>query len=450
MEKTNFPYDPVNRIQKLYYEYDFNDIPTVYNKNKLIKTKTKLIKYFQYCMEHVKNALTPQIEEWDKQFADLTKELDELESKEEQLKKQNLVQEKKKLHNITLNVIKRRNDVRRHNQSVSLERELVHTMCETLGLKLDYIIAQIRRIRKNYKKCNHCKKTAMITICDCKSKHKLCSECIDDKTECPVCKDDFGLQNCAICMENKNKKDFVNTGCKNEHKTCKECLDKIKKSNNMCPFCREGLGHRHALIRYQTDDMTPYNNFQDWMETNGVMERIYELSNDAGSADEVNISPRILDDVVINNMNSNPTFPQSSEEESQRILTNYHSTVHENPFSSRYTRGRGGRGGRGRIPTGNIYSREQAAELNDWTHYNEYQNWMESIGIIERIDELPNNGDTRERAITESDAPPNEQLEIHVRDIELITQQAGCTKEEAINAFKDNDMDIVSAIMYLT
>ena len=89
MEKTTFPYDPVNRIQKLYYEYDFDDIPTVYNKNKLIKTKTKLIKYFQYCMEHVKNALTPQIEEWDKQFADLTKELDELESKEEQLKKEN-------------------------------------------------------------------------------------------------------------------------------------------------------------------------------------------------------------------------------------------------------------------------------------------------------------------------------------------------------------------------
>ena len=158
METANFPYDPVNRIQKLYYEYDFDDIPTIYNKNKLIKTKTKFIKYFKYCMKHVKTVLTPQIEEWDKQFADLTKELDELESKEKQLQKQRLVDEERALHNITLNVIKRRNDVRRHNQSVSLERELVQTMCVTLGLKLDYIIAQIRRIRKNYKKCNRCKK----------------------------------------------------------------------------------------------------------------------------------------------------------------------------------------------------------------------------------------------------------------------------------------------------
>ncbi len=37
----NFPYDPVNRIQKLFYDYDFDDIPTIYNKNKLLKTKTK-------------------------------------------------------------------------------------------------------------------------------------------------------------------------------------------------------------------------------------------------------------------------------------------------------------------------------------------------------------------------------------------------------------------------
>jgi len=402
METANFPYDPVNRIQKLYYEYDFDDIPTIYNKNKLIKTKTKFIKYFKYCMKHVKTVLTPQIEEWDKQFADLTKELDELESKEKQLQKQRLVDEERALHNITLNVIKRRNDVRRHNQSVSLERELVQTMCVTLGLKLDYIIAQIRRIRKNYKKCNRCKKTAMITICDCKSKHRLCSECIDDKTECPVCKDDFGLQNCAICMENKNKKEFVNTGCKNEHKTCKECLDKIKNNNNRCPFCRDYLGHRHT--------------------TNNE-----------------NISPRILDYVV---RNSN-TFRDISE---------------ENPFI-RYRSGinveRSYDRGRGRINIRNMYSREQSAESGDWTHYNEYNNWLESLGIIERI-ELLNNGETRERAITEvssshiADAPPNELLEIPIRDIELVMDQAGCTRDDAINAINaTNDMDIVAAIMHL-
>ena len=360
MEKTNFPYDPVNRIQKLYYEYDFNDIPTVYNKNKLIKIKTKLIKYWKYCMEHVKNALTPQIEEWDKQFADLTKELDELESKEEQLKEQNLVQEKKKLHNITLNVIKRRNDVRRHNQSVSLERELVHTMCETLGLKLDYIIAQIRRIRKNYKKCNHCKKTAMITICDCKSKHKLCSECIDDKTECPVCKDDFGLQNCAICMENKNKKDFVNTGCKNEHKTCKECLDKIKIYTNTCPFCRDKLG--------------PDN----------IPTHISE-----------NISIYILDWFLLQRLDDN------------------------NPM--RY----------------NI-SHEMM----------EYQN-IEGPGDVDMTS-------VNAQDFVESDDDHDEESEdieesegVNAQDVDLVICQARCSYDRAVNALKNNDNDIVDAIMEL-
>lgn len=385
MEKANFPYDPVNRIQKLYYEYDFDDIPTIYNKNKLIKTKTKLIKYWKYCMEHVKIALTPQIEEWDKQFADLTKELDELESNEEQLKKQNLVQEKKKLHNITLNVIKRRNDVRRHNQSVSLEREMVHTMCVTLGLKMDYMIAQIRRIRKNYKKCNHCKKTAMITICDCKSKHRLCSECIDDKTECPVCKDDFGLQYCAICMENKNKKDVVNTGCKNEHKTCKECLDKIKKNNNMCPFCREGLGPIHTLITYNVDGPPSV--------------RIY--TEDEWSSIEAQ-NPNVID------LDLNEHIDTRNRRQAVRdSLIRY--------------------------------------RTDDMTPYNNFQTWLETNGVRERIDELPNNVETREE-----DDSSNEQLDISDRDIELIMMQARCTKEEAINAFKDNDMDIVSAIMYLT
>ena len=68
---TSFPYDPVNRIQKLYYEYDFDDIPTMYNKFKLLKAKNKLIKYFMYCIEHIDIALTPQIEMWNKQYADL-------------------------------------------------------------------------------------------------------------------------------------------------------------------------------------------------------------------------------------------------------------------------------------------------------------------------------------------------------------------------------------------
>ena len=70
----------------------------------------------------------------------------------------------------------------------------------------------------------------MVTISSCESKHKLCSECIYDKTECPVCKEDLGLQHCDICYE--YKKELVDTGCENKHQTCKECLDKIIRKNN--------------------------------------------------------------------------------------------------------------------------------------------------------------------------------------------------------------------------
>jgi len=76
----------------------------------------------------------------------------------------------------------------------------------------------------------------MVTNCGCKSNHKLCSDCSDDITECPVCNEDLCLQYCAICMEHKQK--IVETGCENKHQTCKQCLDKIIGKNNLCPFCR--------------------------------------------------------------------------------------------------------------------------------------------------------------------------------------------------------------------
>ena len=47
-------------------------------------------------------------------------------------------------------------------------------------------------------------KMDMIIICGCKSKHKLCSDCIYDKTECPVCNEDLGLVYCNICYESKH------------------------------------------------------------------------------------------------------------------------------------------------------------------------------------------------------------------------------------------------------
>jgi hypothetical protein len=413
--KTTFPYDPVNRIQKLFYEYDFDDIPTIYNKNKLLKAKTKLIKYWKYCMEHVENALTPQIDLLDKQFKNLTEELDELEIKLKPKNKKNKTQLKHILNNIAT-VIKMRNDARRHNQSVSLEREMVHTMCKTLGLKIDCMVGQIGRIRKNYKKCNHCEKIAMINICDCKLKHKLCSECIDDKTECPVCKEDFGLQHCDICM--LNKKEIEKTGCKNNHQTCKDCLVKIKEKNNKCPFCREDLeGRTHTLITYNEDgpilaEVRTYNE-DEWSSIEAQNPNIINLDlNEA--INPRNRRPTVLPtepeiqverpgEVNTRESNISPfvTNIQNSEEY-QQMFHNYRSTSHENPFI-RYMRERGEiqreigrerereRGGR-EIPTDteSIYSREQAVELND---YNEYQNWMETNGVREHIPELSRAGE---------------------------------------------------------
>jgi len=102
-----------------------------------------------------------------------------------------------------------------------------------------------KHIYKNYKKCSHCEKKKMVTSGGCKSKHNLCSECSDDITECPVCKEDLGLQYCAICMENKKK--MVETGCENKHQTCKECLDKIIRRNHLCPFCRDDCSSKEPI-----------------------------------------------------------------------------------------------------------------------------------------------------------------------------------------------------------
>jgi len=72
-----------------------------------------------------------------------------------------------------------------------------------------------------------------------------------DIKECPVYIEDLDLLYCSICMQ--NDKEIVETGCKNVHQICKECLDKIKKKNNICPFCREELGI--IMLRIIYDDL---------------------------------------------------------------------------------------------------------------------------------------------------------------------------------------------------
>ena len=116
-----------------------------------------------------------------------------------------------------------------------------NNMINKIGMRIKQIKTHQNFVHKNYKKCAHCEKINTFIISGCKSKHKLCSECIYDKTECPVCNEDLGLQHCDICYE--YKKGLVDTGCENKHQTCKDCLYKIIEKNNafervVCPFCR--------------------------------------------------------------------------------------------------------------------------------------------------------------------------------------------------------------------
>ena len=56
--RKQFPDDKDNRIQNLYYDVN---ITTIFNKNKLQKTKIKFIKYENYLMKYEKDNLQPNI-----------------------------------------------------------------------------------------------------------------------------------------------------------------------------------------------------------------------------------------------------------------------------------------------------------------------------------------------------------------------------------------------------
>jgi len=219
-----FPYDQDNRILYLYYDVN---IHTIFNRTKLKNLKNKFCKYLNH-ITNVKNNITSLILEYQKIQ-------DDAYVRWQQAKTITLVD---KL--TPENAEKRLAFFRMFSIA---EEECEEQKCVELGITvtIEYILNKINEITnhiyKNYKKCSHCENMNMVTNCDCKSKHKLCSECSDDITECPVCKEDLGFQYCAICMQ--HKKEFIDTGCENKHQTCKECLDKIIRKNNLCPFCRD-------------------------------------------------------------------------------------------------------------------------------------------------------------------------------------------------------------------
>ena len=224
---NKFPYDQDNRIQKMYYDIN---IHTICNRTKLQNIKNKFYKYENYLNKKYYNGIQLKLLE-------LEIKRDELYKEWQRAKRISLI------HNPTPeNVAKRQalvpifRKADEEYEEMKYEVDVYNQILGDIQYKIYEIKTQQKKVRKDYKKCENCEKKDIITVSNCKSKHKLCAECIYDKTECPVCKEDMGLVHCDICMEYKHE--IVDIGCENKHQTCKECLIKIKLKKDLCPFCR--------------------------------------------------------------------------------------------------------------------------------------------------------------------------------------------------------------------
>jgi len=229
MTGNKFPHDKDNRIQKLYRDVNIN---IIFNKNKLQSTKKKFIKYVNYLIKYEKNNIQPNISRLQKSCWKY---------------KMLAIQESRKVI-----------DDPTYENSIEINKYITiqinhNDIINNIYFKIKQIKTHLNKVHKHYKKCAYCERMNMVTICGCKTKHNLCSDCIDNINECPVCKENLGLVHCDICIEYKIE--LVDTGCKNNHQTCKDCLDKIKNTNPSrefyckvcktnyikykCPFCRD-------------------------------------------------------------------------------------------------------------------------------------------------------------------------------------------------------------------
>ena len=215
------------RIQKLYYDVNIN---TIFNRTKLRNLKKKFVKYVKFITKFKQNIVDPAIHTYQKIQDDAYQRVNE--SRVDDASQISFTNEDVEKGKALFEIF----------QDAKDDCDKVKDFSLYWADSIEHIYNKINEIKthqkklKHYKKCSHCEKKDMVTNCGCKSNHKLCSDCSDDITECPVCEEDLGLQYCAICMENKKK--IVETGCENKHQTCKQCLDKIIGKNNLCPFCR--------------------------------------------------------------------------------------------------------------------------------------------------------------------------------------------------------------------
>ena len=233
-KRNKFSHDHDNRIQKLYHDVN---IHTIYNKTRLKNIKNKFCKYVNYLTKFEKNFIEPALLEYQKRVDNVYETVKKIQSYDANAP---FTDEEADYNQATFEVFENAKQEFEEIKSIAL---FVIFSKDHIYSKNNEINKQQRNIYKHYGTCVECKKMDMVYISGCKLNHKLCSDCSDNITECPVCDEDLGLQYCAICME--NKKEIVETGCENKHQTCKQCLDKIIGKNNRCPFCRDYCSKEH-------------------------------------------------------------------------------------------------------------------------------------------------------------------------------------------------------------
>ena len=226
-ERNQYPDDNGNRIQKMYNNVNIN---TIFNRTKIQNIKHKFWKYVNYLIKYEQNIIQPTILRlqqscWKYKMMDI-QELRKVRDDPTSETYDNFIILRREYGKCSIEI----------SRYITLQIKY-NNIINNIYIRIKQIKTHQNYVRKHYKKCEHCAKMNMVTKCGCKSKHNLCSECIYDKTECPVCKEHLGLVHCYICLE--YKKELVDVGCDNNHKTCKECMDEISdKKIAKCPYCR--------------------------------------------------------------------------------------------------------------------------------------------------------------------------------------------------------------------
>lgn len=94
-------------------------------------------------------------------------------------------------------------------------------------------------------------------------------------------------------------------------------------------------------------------------------------------------------------------------------------------------------------PTSETYIIFGEAKVEDLTKQNAQM-------AAQQYNQAPSAGAPKAKAVPSGDDSKVDETGVDAKDIELVVGQAGCTRGQAVIALKNNDNDIVNAIMELT